>query len=173
MKSLDHISQKHEVIIIDDGSNDGSGQILKKYKNVLIVTNKKNYGKGYSIRKGVEYAKNSNIILMDGDLEVNANDIPFLINAYESIHGCSKKAVVGIRWEDLYKLKLDIMGIGNLIINVIFNLAYKSSHKDILCCYKVLSKENIKELQLNSKGFSLETELMAKMVNSNYKFMNY
>ena len=61
------------------------------------------------------------------------------------------------------------MGIGNLIINVIFNLAYKSSHKDILCCYKVLSKENIKELQLNSKGFSLETELMAKMVNSNYK----
>ena len=72
IKDINFLIDKYEIIIIDDGSNDGSKRLLKNINNIKIIYNDKNYGKGYSIKKGLEIAKNENIILMDGDLEVRS-----------------------------------------------------------------------------------------------------
>jgi len=168
VESLNVLAKNHEIIIIDDGSNDGSKEILKKIKNMNIIYNGKNYGKGYSIQRGIKLAKNDYIVLMDGDLEVNTNDIPLLIKEFETFESSKKKAVIGIRWNNIWGLDLSKMMIGNFIINEFFNIIFNTRFRDILCCYKILSKKNLIELDINSYGFSIETEIMAKLVLSNY-----
>ena len=87
---------KYEIIIINDGSNDGSKDLLLNAKNIIIIENQKNYGKGFSIKKGLKVAKNDNIILMDGDLEVDVKDIPKLIEEFEAIESHKKKPLSGL-----------------------------------------------------------------------------
>ena len=72
-----------EIIIVDDGSNDNTQNILSKNDLFVILRNKINIGKGASIKKGVKSANNQNIILIDGDLEIDIDQIPRLINKYE------------------------------------------------------------------------------------------
>ncbi|MBJ64868.1 MAG: hypothetical protein CMB55_08765 [Euryarchaeota archaeon] len=168
VESLNVFAKNHEIIIIDDGSNDGSKEILKKIRNMNVIYNDKNCGKGYSIQRGIKLAKNDSILLMDGDLEVNTNDIPLLIKEFETLENSKKKAVVGIRWNNIWDLDLSKMMMGNFIINKFFNTIFNTRFRDILCCYKILSKKNFIELDLYSYGFSIETEIMAKLVLSNY-----
>ena len=75
LKSLKDYSKTLE-IIVNDGSNDRTKSLLKKENLFKIVHNNKNRGKGFSISKGIELATNKYIILMDGDLEINLNQIP-------------------------------------------------------------------------------------------------
>ena len=63
----------HEVIIIDDGSNDGSSRQLSNCNFIKLIVNKINKGKGYAIREGLKIAKSEKIVLFDGDNELNPN----------------------------------------------------------------------------------------------------
>ena len=56
------------------------------------------------------------------------------------------------------------MALGNYLINRVFNKVFKTSFNDILCCYKVLNKNELKALDIESDRFSIETELMSKLV---------
>ena len=89
-----------EIIIIDDGSDDGTNEILKENDQFIVKRNKINLGKGASIKKGIELASNKNVILMDGDLEVDISDIPKLISKYEH---SESQVLTGVRWQDKKK----------------------------------------------------------------------
>ena len=161
---LSSINNKElEVIIIDDGSNDGTKKILKQHLNDFVISiNEFNIGKGASIIKGTKLASHENIILIDGDLEVDINDIPELILKFET-----KKSdvIAGVRWINKNSRQYsNINSIGNFIINYLFNLLYKSNFNDVLCCIKILSLKNFKSLKIQSQGFSIEAETMAKLV---------
>ena len=65
----------HEILIVNDGSNDGSKEILSKCNFIKLINFKKNKGKGEAIKKGLTLAKNNKIIIFDGDLELDPNDI--------------------------------------------------------------------------------------------------
>ena len=77
-------NKKIEIIIINDGSNDGTKNILDNNSQFIIKHNEINLGKGASILKGLELASSKNIIIIDGDLEIDINDIPKLILDYEN-----------------------------------------------------------------------------------------
>lgn len=161
---LSNLNNKQlEVIIIDDGSNDGTKRILDQYNDEFVISlNKFNIGKGASIIKGAKLASHENIILIDGDLEVDINDIPELILKYETQ---KSDVIAGVRWINKNPRKdYDINSIGNFIINYLFNLLYKSNFNDILCCIKILSLKNFESLKIQSQGFSIEAETMAKLV---------
>ncbi len=164
LDKLKKIPNEIEVIIVDDGSNDQTDIILSNYNNFTIIHNKSNIGKGASIRKGVGLASNQNIILMDGDLEVDIDDIPILITRFENKN---IDALVGIRWMKTNKLNFDINSIGNYLINGLFNLLFKSNLNDVLCCVKILDKKLFQSLNIQSEGFSIEVETMAKLVLKN------
>ena len=93
---LKKIDDKTEIIIINDGSTDKTGSILGKHKFFKSIHNPKNIGKGFSIISGIKYAKNENIILMDGDLEISLRCIPDIINQFNSKQ---KYILVGSRWK--------------------------------------------------------------------------
>ena len=172
IEDINFLIDKYEIIIIDDGSNDASKNLLTSTNNIKIIHNDKNYGKGYCIKRGLEIAKNENIILMDGDLEVSSRDIPKLIKEFESVENINKRAVVGVRWNSKNSLaltKLTKMMFGNILINEFFNRVFNTTFSDILCCYKILSKRNFRSLHLKSLGFSIETEIMSKLVLFDYE----
>ena len=167
IKRLNNLNDKKiEIIIMNDGSNDSTNFILNKNNKFIIKRNKINRGKGYSIIKGLDFATKNNVILMDGDLEVDINEIPALIKKYES----SKSDVLaGVRWGNKGNNQYsDINMVGNFIINSIFNLLFKTNFNDVLCCVKILNLKKFKSLNVQSQGFSIEIETMAKMVLNGY-----
>ena len=161
LKKLDRLDHKIEIIIIDDGSNDNTYNILTENDSFVILRNETNIGKGASILKGVNSTTNQNVILIDGDLEVNIDDIPKLITRFKT---SNNDAIVGVRWKKDDNYKFEINTIGNYFINALFNLLYNSSLNDVLCCLKILDKDLFKSLDIKSKGFSVEVETMAKLV---------
>lgn len=153
-----------EIIIVDDGSNDDTQNILINNGLFIILRNQVNKGKGASIKKGLKSANNQNIILIDGDLEIDVEDIPRLIDKYEKN---DKDVLTGIRWDTTTHFRLEINTIGNYFINSLFNLLYRTKLNDVLCCVKILDINLIKSLDISSHGFSIEIETMAKLVLNN------
>ena len=120
----------------------------------------KNRGKGYSIRKGIKSASYENIILIDGDLEIDIEQIPFLIKRYEVL---KQTVLVGIRWPNIKKKELsNLNDLGNYLFNFIFNIIYDTNFNDILCCVKII-KNILASLELAKDDFSIESEIMAKL----------
>jgi len=154
--------EKIEIIIIDDGSDDSTKEMLLENNRIISRRNKTNIGKGASIIKGVNLASNENIILFDGDLEVDVSEIPKLILKYEENNS---DVLSGARWGyNSSKQNYDINLFGNYLINMTFNFLFKSNFNDVLCCIKILKLENFKSLNIKSKGFNIEVETMAKLV---------
>jgi len=153
-----------EIIIIDDGSNDDTKEILNKNDLFIILNNKINSGKGASIKKGIKSANNQNIILIDGDLEIDIDQIPRLIKKYEK---SDKDVLTGIRWNKNSNIKLEINALGNFFINSLFNVLYRTNLNDVLCCVKILNTNLLKSLDIQSNGFSIEIETTAKLLLRN------
>ena len=164
INKLKKLDDQIEIIIIDDGSNDKTNSLLINNNNFIIIHNDTNKGKGHAIKKGIARALNQNIIIMDGDLEVEVDDIPMLIKKYEQNN---YEPLVGIRWSNNNDFS-NLHTVGNYFINWIFNRLYKSNFRDVLCCTKILKKEILKSLSLKSNGFSIETEIMTKLALRNY-----
>ena len=138
LKKLSYFTTNLEIIIVDDGSYDGTDKLLKNQTRFKIIENKKNRGKGYSIRKGIKSASYENIILIDGDLEIDIEQIPFLIKRYEVL---KQTVLVGIRWPNIKKKELsNLNDLGNYLFNFIFNIIYDTNFNDILCCVKIIKK---------------------------------
>ena len=162
IEKLQILDKSFQIIIVDDGSDDGSIETLKKYaKKFNIIQNKSNLGKGASIIRGIEYVRNRNTILIDGDLEIEINCIPELINVYEKNNF---KTLIGNRWNKESNKDFGLNRFGNYIINFSFNLLFSSNIKDVLCCVRIIKTDLIKSLNLKSKGFSIEIETLAKLV---------
>ena len=166
LKKLNELKNENiEIIIIDDGSDDDTQNFLNKNDLFITLKNEINIGKGASIKKGIEFANNQNIILIDGDLEIDISQIPRLLNVYEN---CGKDILSGIRWNKNSNLKFEINAIGNFIINSIFNILYRTNLNDVLCCVRILNTKLLKSLNIQSNGFSIEVETMAKLILGNY-----
>ena len=165
LKKLKNLKEDHlEIIIINDGSDDKTEKILKKSDSFTTLKNIKNIGKGASIKKGVLSANNENIILIDGDMEIDIDEIPYLIERFEK----SKKNVIsGMRWNENSSYKFEINTIANYVINKIFNILYGTKLNDVLCCVKILNTNLFKSLNIESNRFSIETEIMAKLIKKN------
>jgi len=160
IKKLQKLKNNIRIIIIDDGSNDETRQILSSTNFIEVISNPHNIGKGASINKALSKVIEKNVILMDGDSEIDIDQIPLLIREYEKN---KKEVLLGIRWNHNSKYDLNINSIGNYVINSFFNYLYGSKFCDILCCAKILKSELIKSLEIKSKRFGIEAELMGKL----------
>ena len=165
----------HEVIIIDDGSSDGSKGALLNQKGINLVSLPKNKGKGYALRTGLKKATNDMIIVYDGDMELNPKEISKLMILDKNN---AKKYIMGYRFKSMNPFKSNF-DWGNFMFTSFFNIIFKSNHKDILCCAKAFYLSDMKDYNLTSLGFDIDVELSSVLtiLNQNKKahqvFLNY
>ena len=167
IKDLKNLDKNISVILINDGSTDNTFQLIKDLKFCKIISNKNNFGKGASIKKGLSVVSEENVILMDGDNEIDINQISDLINFYEKNN---EDVLLGVRWNIKKGSEYDINHIGNYFINVIFNFLFKSRFNDILCCLKIMRTDLINSFNIKSKRFTIETEIMARIAQRNLSY---
>ena len=138
LNQIKKIKDHMEIILIDDGSNDGSNEILKNFnKNneIIILKNKSNFGKGYSITKGLKLASGNNIILADGDLEIDITIIPAIIKSYgDNFKKNNHNSVLlGVRESLNNQKNYTVFNLGNKYVNLIFQFLSMEQTFKIYC----------------------------------------
>ena len=155
---------KKEVILIDDGSTDGTAQILEELsKNgVKVLRHERNLGKGAALRTGFAHAEGDIILTQDADLEYDPSDYlllldPILRGVADVVYG---SRLSGGRPQRVY---LFWHKVGNNFLTFLTNLLYNTTLTDMGTGYKVFKKEILKNLRLRCRGFSIEPEMTAKI----------
>ena len=160
-----------EIIIIDDASTDGSQDLIKLNSNLYtkLLINEKNYGKGYSVNKGIQEANNEIIIIQDADLEYDPNDYH---NLLKPIINNNADVVYGTRFYGGSSRKIHFFWHtqANKLLTFFCNLRTNLNLSDMECGYKVLKKDVIKKIQLKEKRFGFEPELTIKLAKKKFSF---
>ena len=158
----------HEIIIIDDGSKDNSFKILSKSKFVNLHRFDQNQGKGVALKKGLSKAKNSMIVIYDGDLELHPNQIQKLMILDKKNH---IDCVFASRYVAIDPLQ-SYWDFGNLLLTRVFNWVNKTNTKDALCCAKSFYKSDLMIDNLVSKKFDIDVEIFSQLIDRTNKFQS-
>lgn len=160
-----------ELILVDDGSTDGTRDLLKKLESrsdIKIIYKEKNSGKGDSLKIGFANSKGDYVIVQDADLEYDPGDY---IKLLEKIEGKKKTIVYGSRFMGKYEDMSSLHYYGNKFLTLITNLLFGVSLTDMETCYKLFPGEFIRNLKLRANRFDFEPEITAKICKSGYKII--
>jgi dolichol-phosphate mannosyltransferase len=152
---------KKEIIIVDDGSTDGTReklQALLPVDDVAVVFHEKNYGKGAAIRTALAYARGEYVLIQDSDLEYDPQDYPRLLWPLEQ---GKANVVYGVR-PDRPERGLRFF-LGAKLLTHLTNLLYRAGIHDEATCYKVIRRSLLAQLQLQCRRFEFCPEVTAKL----------
>jgi len=152
-----------EIIVVDDGSNDGTAEILRELKSdvLRVFFHPKNRGKGAAVRTALQEAGGDFVIFQDADLEYDPNDYPMMLGPL--IDGRAD-VVYGSRFlGGPHRVLLFWHYFANRFLTLIANVLYDINLTDMGTCYKAMVAEKLKSIPLRSEGFGLEAEFTAKV----------
>tara|TARA_X000000368_G_C23029054_1_gene711585 strand:- start:807 stop:1496 length:690 start_codon:yes stop_codon:yes gene_type:complete len=156
-----------EVIVIDDGSTDGSAELLSKNVELYnhFIKLKKNSGKGAAIKEGLKIATGDYILFQDADLEYDPNDYSKIFYVIENFNA---EVIIGSRnlSPDYIRVYNFFHKLGNKIITGIFNLLNNTTFTDIYSCYLCIKKESIDINKIKSKGWEQHAEILSLAIQN-------
>ncbi|EKD62150.1 MAG: dolichyl-phosphate mannose synthase related protein [uncultured bacterium] len=152
---------KREVIVVDDGSTDGSRQKVQKINGITLLIQKKNQGKGAAIRRALQVAQGDYILIQDADLEYDPHDYQKLL---EPVLKKRAEVVYGSRFLGPHKNMLFWHFLANQCVSFLTNILYNSTLSDIEVGYKVFPRKLGLSLNLQARGFDFEPEITAKIL---------
>ena len=160
-----------EIVIVDDGSTDGTREQLKKInqdkENMKILYHNRNQGKGAALRTGFEAVTGDIIIVQDADLEYSPREYPVLL---EPILDGRADVVYGSRFlGGPHKVSFFWHYVGNKLLTFLSNLLNNLSLTDMWTCYKVFRKQVLKDITLRSNRFGFEPEFTAKVAKKKFR----
>ncbi len=149
------------IIVIDGGSTDNTVQNAEEC-NVNVVEQTWHGGKGAAMREAIELINSEIIVFIDGDLTYEVSDIDALI---KPIITDNIDHVLACRFADLKPDSMSRLHIfGNKLINILFRIVYNKNVNDLLTGFRAIKKDSVSELDLESDGFCIETEITSKSV---------
>jgi glycosyltransferase involved in cell wall biosynthesis len=157
-----------EIIVVNDGSNDDSLNLVKKFskKNkIVLISHKKNYGKGAAIKSARKFITGNIVIIQDADLEYNPKDYfklikPIKENKYKVVYGSrvlNRKRYSSVGFTSMFRV------FGNHVLTLISNILNLQKLTDAHTCYKVFSYEVFKRIKLEENGFEFCPEITTKI----------
>lgn len=158
------VEEADEIIIVDDGSTDGTRDLLPSLENELvrIVLHPHNMGKGAAVRTGFKEATGDIILIQDADQEYDPREYPILL---KPIREGIATVVYGSRFLGGPRKAMFFWNmIANHTLTLVTNILYNSIISDMETCYKVFRADVIKNIELHSNRFEIEPEVTAKVL---------
>ena len=168
IKRVEAVNIDKEIIAVDDGSSDGSFDVLARIANegrIKFIRHQKNSGKGAAIKSGLKQVSGDIIIIQDADLETDPQDFYELTKPI--ING-ETKAVFGYR---IAKKPASIYWWGGKTVSLITRLLYGGNVRDVNNGYKVMTRDLWCDLDLQSNRFQICEEITAKLLKRKEKII--
>lgn len=157
----------NEIIIVDDGSTDGTRALLEQIEaqrlpDVRVIYHPQNAGKGAALKTGFTHAKSDIILIQDADFEYDPRDYPILL---KPIQEGITKVVYGSRFLGGPRKAMNFWNmVANKLLTLATNILYNAILSDMETCYKVFRAEVVEDMKIRSKRFDFEPEFTAKVL---------
>jgi glycosyltransferase involved in cell wall biosynthesis len=166
LKNVDAVSLADEIIVVDDGSIDGTREFLSelalKFPKLKLYMHESNQGKGAAVRTGIEHASGDLLLIQDADLEYDPRDYPKLL---APIQDGVADVVYGSRFLGApRRVTMFWHMVANKMLTFITNLLYNSILTDMETGYKLFKREIVQDIPLRSRRFEFEPEVTAKLL---------
>jgi len=157
-----------EIVVVDDGSTDGTTQILAALEDstVQVVRHPTNAGKGAAVRTGLKHVRGDLVLIQDADLEYDPEDWPALLRPV--LRGRSQ-VVYGSRFSGERRSMPASDWLGNRLLSLATNLLYNTSLSDMECGYKLFAREVLDGIVVEADGFDFEPEITAKVLRRGHR----
>jgi glycosyltransferase involved in cell wall biosynthesis len=165
IKRVLNIPEVHELIIVDDGSSDGTIETVEKISSdkINILKHNTNKGKGAAVRTGFDAASGDVVVIQDADLEYDPQDYAKLM---KPIDDGETNVVYGVRSLETQRV---IMRLGNQFVTWVTNIIHGQKLGDMETCYKMMKREIAQKLELECRGFDVEAEMTSKILQQGYQ----
>jgi glycosyltransferase involved in cell wall biosynthesis len=158
------LPSEFELIVVDDGSTDGSQEIIREAVQdgrVRAFEHTENRGKGAAIKTALEHANGDFAAIFDADLEYEPSDLARLM---PPLLDGRANACFGVRAFDGYTSHSFLYVMGNKGVTLAANLLFNVYLRDIMTCHKMIRTELFRSLPLREVGFAIEPEIAARLV---------
>lgn len=166
---LKKISKKFEIIIIEDGSPDRTGEIAEelasRYPNIRVIHHPKNMGYGATLKDGFLNARYEYVMYTDGDNQYDVREFEpylYLLQDVDILSGYAVKKAVTLRRK-----------LQSVVYNFLIRLLFGVNLKDINCSMKIYKKNVFDSMKIESTSAFIDTEMLIKAKRSNFKIVQF
>lgn len=167
LRRVREVPLRLEVIVVDDGSSDGTRDLLPQLEGTLIdrlVMHDHNRGKGAALRTGFQHATGDVVVVQDADMEYDPHEFPMLLRP---ILAGQADAVYGSRFlGGPHRVLFFWHSVGNRFLTLLSNMFTDVNLTDMETCYKMIRRELLHELPLSADRFGIEPEVTARLAQS-------